>query len=154
MPRPTDPLWKQISDPFWMGAGREPKKETIQRFASFCVLWTVPSESILDFSARTGIPASKVSPKLSRLRTYLGIRPDSRKIDSHVLAFAFLERFAPDLVQGKIPPPANQRPANDLKRKGPRSRPTLSAAFGDYLASLRAKERLEHQRQNQRGDQC
>ena len=110
----------------------------------FCSLWE-PTDTPKTISEKTGMSLTAVHTEIVRLRGYLGIPPLGRRRNHYVLAFAFLQKFAPEEVQGLPVPDPDLAPAPT--RRGPKR--TISESFGAFLADLRAKESLENQTQNQ-----
>ena len=130
-------------DPFYKRGFTE---ERLPLICFFCSLWE-PTDTPKTISERTGMPLHAVHTEIVRLRGYLGVPPLGRRRNHYVLAFAFLQKFAPEEVQGLPVPDPNLAPAPT--RRGPKK--TISESFGTYLRDLRAKESLENQRQNQSG---
>ena len=137
----TDLLADKIGSPIWR---RSFRPERLPQIVFFCSLWT-DKDTPKTISAKTGMSLTAVHTEIVRLRGYLGIPPLGRRRNHYVLAFAFLQKFAPEEVQGLPAPDLDLAPAPNLRGRNR----TLSEKMGEYLQALRAKERLENQTQNQ-----
>lgn len=141
----TDLLADKIGSPIWR---RSFRPERLPQIAFFCSLW-MKSDTPSSFSKRTGMSLTKVQSEINHLRGYLGVRAGGPRRNSYVLCYAFLQAFAPEEVQGLPAPDLDLAPAPNLRGRNR----TLSEKMGEYLQALRANERLNHQGQDQRGDQ-